>query len=146
MLNISLFNPIALRMAKTLWSFGRFECNRVKLFYMKCGLHHHNIIQICLFYFLQHRYLVSVIILKFKQVYTFCACYHSHTLLLLLCSHSQNDVLPELQKNISMAAEWGHPRILLSGNGLYISTLPAVRYCAIMNCIYMYVFTTNKII
>ena len=25
-----LFNPIALRMAKTLWSFGRSECNRVK--------------------------------------------------------------------------------------------------------------------
>ena len=23
-------NPIALRMAKTLWSFGRSECNRVK--------------------------------------------------------------------------------------------------------------------
>ena len=23
-------NPIALRMAKTLWSFGPFECNRVK--------------------------------------------------------------------------------------------------------------------
>ena len=26
----SLFNPIALRMAKTPWSFGRSECNRVK--------------------------------------------------------------------------------------------------------------------
>ena len=25
------FNPIALRMAKTLWSFGRSECNRVKM-------------------------------------------------------------------------------------------------------------------
>ena len=24
------FNPIALTMAKTLWSFGRSECNRVK--------------------------------------------------------------------------------------------------------------------
>ena len=24
------FNPIALRMAKTLWSFGHSECNRVK--------------------------------------------------------------------------------------------------------------------
>ena len=24
-----LFNPIALRMAKTLWSFGHSECNRV---------------------------------------------------------------------------------------------------------------------
>ena len=23
------FNPIALKMAKTLWSFGHFECNRV---------------------------------------------------------------------------------------------------------------------
>ena len=27
-----LLNPIALRTAKTLWSFGRSECNRVKLF------------------------------------------------------------------------------------------------------------------
>ena len=27
-----LGNPIALRMAKTLWSFGHFECNRVKSF------------------------------------------------------------------------------------------------------------------
>ena len=28
--NISdLFNPIEPRMAKTLWSFGHFECNRV---------------------------------------------------------------------------------------------------------------------
>ena len=25
-----LFNPIALRMAKTLWRFGQFECNRIK--------------------------------------------------------------------------------------------------------------------
>ena len=25
-----LFNPIALRMAKTVWSFGHSECNRVK--------------------------------------------------------------------------------------------------------------------
>ena len=25
------FNPIALRMAKTLWSFGLSECNRVSL-------------------------------------------------------------------------------------------------------------------
>ena len=25
------FNPIAFRTAKTLWSFGRFECNRVKV-------------------------------------------------------------------------------------------------------------------
>ena len=25
-----LFNPIALRMAKTLWSFGHSECNKVK--------------------------------------------------------------------------------------------------------------------
>ena len=25
-----IFNPIALRMAKTLWSFGHSECNRVK--------------------------------------------------------------------------------------------------------------------
>ena len=25
------FNPLALRMAKTLWSFGRSECNRVKV-------------------------------------------------------------------------------------------------------------------
>ena len=24
------FNPIALRMAKTIWSFGRSECNRIK--------------------------------------------------------------------------------------------------------------------
>ena len=24
------FNPTALRMAKTLWSFGRSKCNRVK--------------------------------------------------------------------------------------------------------------------
>ena len=24
------FNPVALRMAKTLWSFGHSECNRVK--------------------------------------------------------------------------------------------------------------------
>ena len=24
------FNPIALRMAKTLWSFGHYECNRIK--------------------------------------------------------------------------------------------------------------------
>ena len=24
------FNPIALRMAKTLWSFGHLECNRVR--------------------------------------------------------------------------------------------------------------------
>ena len=27
---ICTFNPIALRMAKTLWSFGRSECNRMK--------------------------------------------------------------------------------------------------------------------
>ena len=27
---LSLFNPIALRTAKTLWSFGRSECNRAK--------------------------------------------------------------------------------------------------------------------
>ena len=27
-----LLNPIALRMAKTLWSFGHSECNRVKLY------------------------------------------------------------------------------------------------------------------
>ena len=27
---INLVNPIALRMAKTLWSFGHSECNRVK--------------------------------------------------------------------------------------------------------------------
>ena len=27
-----VFNPIALRTAKTLWSFGRSECNRVKSF------------------------------------------------------------------------------------------------------------------
>ena len=26
---ISVFNPIALRMAKTLWSFGHSECNSV---------------------------------------------------------------------------------------------------------------------
>ena len=26
-----LFNPIALRMAKTLWSFGHSECKRVKM-------------------------------------------------------------------------------------------------------------------
>ena len=25
------FNPITLRTAKTLWSFGRFECNRLKI-------------------------------------------------------------------------------------------------------------------
>ena len=29
-LQIQTFNPIALRTAKTLWSFGRSECNRVK--------------------------------------------------------------------------------------------------------------------
>ena len=29
-LSEQLFNPIALRMAKTLWSFGQSECNRVK--------------------------------------------------------------------------------------------------------------------
>ena len=28
-LDRSVINPIALRMAKTLWSFGRSECNRV---------------------------------------------------------------------------------------------------------------------
>ena len=28
------FNPVALRMAKTQWSFGRSECNRVKLLKM----------------------------------------------------------------------------------------------------------------
>ena len=28
-LNKILFNPITLRMAKTLWSFGHFECNGV---------------------------------------------------------------------------------------------------------------------
>ena len=28
------FNPIALRTAKTLWSFGRSECNRVKHKYL----------------------------------------------------------------------------------------------------------------
>ena len=27
---LSIFNPIALRTAKTLWGFGRSECNRVK--------------------------------------------------------------------------------------------------------------------
>ena len=27
----SIFDPIALRMAKTLWSFSRSECNRVKV-------------------------------------------------------------------------------------------------------------------
>ena len=29
-LNISVFYPVALRMAKTPWSFGHSECNRVK--------------------------------------------------------------------------------------------------------------------
>ena len=29
-LNISVFYPFALRMAKTPWSFGRSECNRLK--------------------------------------------------------------------------------------------------------------------
>ena len=33
--NKILFNPIALRTAKTLWSFGRSECNRVKLSFDK---------------------------------------------------------------------------------------------------------------
>ena len=28
--NLTYINPIALRMAKTLWSFGRSECNMVK--------------------------------------------------------------------------------------------------------------------
>ena len=28
---LEIINPIALRMAKTLWSFGRSECNRVKV-------------------------------------------------------------------------------------------------------------------
>ena len=28
---LALFNPIALRTAKTLWSFGCSECNRVKI-------------------------------------------------------------------------------------------------------------------
>ena len=36
---IHLFNPIALRMAKTLWSFGHSECNRVKNI-MVCYAHH----------------------------------------------------------------------------------------------------------
>ena len=27
----SLFNPIALRTAKIVWSFGRSECNRIKV-------------------------------------------------------------------------------------------------------------------
>ena len=27
--------PIALRMAKTLWSFGRYECNRVKTYVLR---------------------------------------------------------------------------------------------------------------
>ena len=31
---MSLFNPIALRMAKTLWSFGYSECNRVKFCFL----------------------------------------------------------------------------------------------------------------
>ena len=30
---LEFFNPIARRMAKTLWSFGRSKCNRVKLVY-----------------------------------------------------------------------------------------------------------------
>ena len=30
---LEFFNPIALRMAKTLWSFGSSKCNRVKLVY-----------------------------------------------------------------------------------------------------------------
>ena len=30
-----LFNPFALRMAKTLWSFGRSECNRGKFMSVK---------------------------------------------------------------------------------------------------------------
>ena len=29
-MRVFIFNPIALRTAKTLWSFGCFECNRVK--------------------------------------------------------------------------------------------------------------------
>ena len=34
-----MINPIALRMAKPLWSFGRSECNRVKnLFHTRCNL------------------------------------------------------------------------------------------------------------
>ena len=27
----AVFNPVALRTAKTLWSFGHSECNRVKV-------------------------------------------------------------------------------------------------------------------
>ena len=33
---VHMFNPIALRMAKTLWSFGHFECNMVKVFIDNC--------------------------------------------------------------------------------------------------------------
>ena len=33
------FNPIALRNAKTLWSFGRSECNRVKMVFHHFPLH-----------------------------------------------------------------------------------------------------------
>ena len=31
-----MFNPIALRLAKTLWSFGHSECNRVKVLVNIC--------------------------------------------------------------------------------------------------------------
>ena len=33
---VYIFNPIVLRMAKTLWSFGHSECNRVNRFCLTC--------------------------------------------------------------------------------------------------------------
>ena len=36
--NFELFNPTALRTAKTLWSFGSSECNRVKILATICRL------------------------------------------------------------------------------------------------------------
>ena len=35
-LGVPILNPFALRMAKTLWSFGRSECKRVKYFRVVC--------------------------------------------------------------------------------------------------------------
>ena len=40
---LSSFNPIALRMAKTLWSFGRSECSRIKNLVIAVG---HSIVSL----------------------------------------------------------------------------------------------------
>ena len=39
MIPLDFFNPVALRRAKTLWSFGPSECNRVKCGRDVCHCH-----------------------------------------------------------------------------------------------------------